>query len=602
MPEENLQASEGFIGDTESREPGGREQVGSKPKTGASPTIVNIIREIVKTHAGESQASLLSKLTESEFELVKLMRAMEVLREDLKSERDGSRAKDTTIGELTERLARMTDKAQRQEAEILRLSELIESAGRRGTAQAVSSGQAERGGVNGLGIDTPAQLGARGAESAGNADANLEKLKSLQEEITLLQRQLQTSEDAYAIQREQMKLLEEKLARDRDMYEAQIKNLKKIISEFEHRIQNSREIEKKLRTRLLESVGSGEPDGKSPNLFGKMAVRLKHCEQRHVEEALEVQKEITDMGLQPPRIGDILVDRGHITPEQVEEISREQSRSRPRLEGYGFVRKLGEGLLGSTYQAKQLSLDRDVVVRILRHEFTGDADYISSFLDRSRRAGKLHHKNVARVIDAGERDGIYYYITEFIRGKNLRQVLRKKRFLTERQVLHIGLEIAEALQEAHSYDLVHGDIRPTNIIVSVEGVAKLCNYGLSMRIDLSTDFKLPGEFYDCVYYASPEQINGLDVDIRSDIYSLGATLFVLATGTFPFGKGPSPKDSMLAHLTEFIPDLTKRNPKVSLEAAAIVMKMLEPAPENRYQSPLEVISAVKGLLKRKPPS
>jgi len=547
---------------------------GGKPGTGASGTIAKIIRDIVEAHAGKSQVELRTRLTEAEFEMVKIKRAVDVLREDRMTEREGSRAKDTTIRELTEQLAKVTATAEQREAEALRLSELIQA---RDTGHAAVPQQ----------IETHTDV----RKETGRHEIDRERLEALQEDITLLQSELRMSEEIEEMRRAQTALLEERLETAHRKYKAQVDNLSRKIDELERELQEGRQIENKLRLKLTKFAKLVEPDGKSPNLFGKVAVRLHHCQPEDIEDALQAQEKITNMGLAPPKIGEILVDKGHITPEAAKEVLRVQSSRRPRLEGYRFIRKLGEGLLGPTYQAKQLSLDRDVAVKILQPELAWDEEYIASFLNQAKLVGKLHHKNIARVIDAGETNGVYYYITEYVRGKNLRQVLRKKRNMTERQVFHVGLEVSFALAEAHTYGIVHGDVRPSNIIISIEGTTKLCDFGISKCVDLNTEFSMPVKFYDRVYYTPPEVIRGAQADIRSDIYSLGATLFILATGTFPFGKGRTPKDSLLAHLTNKTPDVRERNPQVRPEVAELIMRMLEP-------EPMAIISSITKMLKK----
>jgi serine/threonine-protein kinase len=279
-----------------------------------------------------------------------------------------------------------------------------------------------------------------------------------------------------------------------------------------------------------------------------------------------------------------------------------QGTSRPRIEGYEFVSKLGEGLLGATYKAKQLSLDRDVAIKVIRRELTANKDYTARFLEQAKQVGRLHHKNVAHVIDAGEINGIYYCISEYVRGQNLREILKKKKKLTERQALHIGLEAASALAEAQKYGLVHGDIKPSNIIVNIEGIVKVCDLGLASQINLETEFALPYGLYQSAYYISPEVVRAGKPDIRSDIYSLGATLFRLATGSYPFGKAATPREAMLAHLNSPLPDPREKNPEISQEVAQIIMCMLEPQPEDRYQTPKEMVSAFVNLAKKRKPA
>jgi len=299
----------------------------------------------------------------------------------------------------------------------------------------------------------------------------------------------------------------------------------------------------------------------------------------------------------PPKLPEILLEKGYITPEQSASILQVQGGTKFSIEGYDIVSRLGEGLLGTTYKAKQLSLDREVAIKVIRREFSAVRHYVEQILSGTRQAGKLHHKNIARVIDAGRVGQTYYCITEFVRGQNLRDVLRKKGKLAERQVLHIGLEVASALAEARQHGLMHGDVKPSNIIVTTEGVVKLCDFGLIKHLNVNTNFNLAFGLYEAAYYTSPETARGESPDIRSDIYSLGATLYHLVSGSYPFGVAGSPEKALRAHTGGEVPDIGEGDAQVSQEAAEVIMKMLRPKPQDRYQEPREVVSALTEVIR-----
>ena len=327
-------------------------------------------------------------------------------------------------------------------------------------------------------------------------------------------------------------------------------------------------------------------------------MQLGYCDEDQIREAQEIRESIAEMGLVPPKLPEILIEKGYLTPEQSASVLQVQGGAKFGIEGYEIVSKLGEGLLGTTYKAKQLSLDREVTIKVIRREFSADKRYMEQILSGTRQAGKLHHKNIARVIDAGKVEQTYYCITEFVRGQNLRAVMRKKGKLAERQVLHIGLEVASALAEARQHGLMHGDVKPSNIIVTTEGVVKLCDFGLIKPVNLKTSFNLPRNLYEAAYYSSPETARGESADIRSDIYSLGAALYHLITGSYPFGVAGTPEKALKAHIRREVPDIREKEKDISPETADVIMRMLKPGAGDRYQEPKEVISALTDVIKR----
>lgn len=547
-----------------------------------SSTILKLISDIVEAHTGETNKELLQKITEAEFDLLKIRKNAEILRGDFERAREDSLEKDKTIKELTGQLAKALATADRRESEVQRLSEMIQ------TRDKEHSSKLER-----------LQTYIKKIKSGQKAKIEPGEIKALREEITALQSELRMSEDIEEMQRSEIANLEENIAKLRSDHEAEITGLKQKTNQIVRELRTSRELEKRLRSKLSSFAGPDIQTEKIGNNFGKTAIQLGFCTSEQIKEAFLIQQDVAKMGLEPPKLGDVLLDKGHITEDQVAQIIRTQGAARPRIEGYELVKKLGEGLLGGTYKAKQLSLDRDVAIKIIRPELASDEDYTKRFLRQAKHAGRLHHKNVAHIIDAGETNGVYFCISEYVRGQNLRDILRKKGKLTERQVLHIGLEATTALAEAHQNGMVHGDIKPSNIILNVEGIVKVGDFGIAKWINLDTEFTLPQKLYNGAYYISPEMVRGEKPDIRSDIYSLGATLFHLAAGSYPFGNASTPKKALLAHLTDKIPDPKEKNPEINSEIAEIITRTLEPEPENRYQAPKEMVSALVNVIKKR---
>ncbi len=557
-------------------------QLRGRVKVVTSSTILKFINEIIAEHAGDSNKEILIKLTEAEFELLKLRNNSQVLRADLEKAREESFAKDTTIKELTDQLAQTLAMAERRENEVRQLSQMIQDHDREYAVQVE-------------------QLRASLEElkSPNEEAVDPDELIGLREELSALQSELRMSEDIEEMQRSEIANIEGSLESMRSDYEAQVGGLSRKIDQLERDLHASRELEKEFRAKLSKLAKPAKQAQKPELDFGMLAVQLGYCSEEQVLKSRQIRKDISEMGLEAPKLSEVLVDKGFISQGQVTEILRAQGSIHPRIEGYKFVSKLGEGLLGATYRARQVSLDREVAVKIIRREFSADKEYTSRFLDQAKQAGRLHHKNIAHVIDAGQIRGICFCISEYVRGQNLREIVRKKGKLTERQVLHIGLETAYALAEAHSGGLVHGNLKPSNIIVNAEGIVKVCDFGLSRHINLESEFTLPSTLFDIVYYTSPEAVRGGSPDIRSDIYSLGATLFRLATGSYPFGKAATPREALLAHLSNTPPDPMEKNPEIGKEIAQVIARMLEPEPDDRYQEPTDLISAFVELIKRK---
>jgi hypothetical protein len=547
-----------------------------------SSAILKLITDIVESHTGETNKELLQQITEAEFDMLKLKKNSDILRGDLERARESGFEKDSTIKELTEQLANALGTVDKRESEVRRLSEIIQTRDKEHSAK--------------LGR---LQTHLKKLKSQQEEKTNPEEIKTLREEISTLQSELRMSEDIEEMQRSEIADIEERIEKIQSENETRISGLVRKTNQLERELRTSRKLEKRLRSKLSSAVRPKTPEEKAAEDFGKTAIQLGYSAKEHIEEALKIQEGISEMGLAPPKLGDVLVDKGHLTASQANDILRAQGAGRPRIEGYEFIKKLGEGLLGGTYRAKQLSLDRDVAIKIIRPELTSDISFTEKFLKQAKQAGRLHHKNIAHIIDAGELNGIFFCISEYVRGQNLRDILLKKKKLSERQVLHIGLEAAYALGEAHQNSLVHGDMKPSNIIVNVEGIVKVCDFGLARPISLETKLVLPHKLYQAAYYISPEMVRGNATDIRSDIYSLGATLFHLLTGSYLFGKSATLKDAMLAHLKGQVPDPKEKNNQASRELADLIMRALQPKSEDRFQTPKEMVTALIGLIKKR---
>jgi serine/threonine-protein kinase len=365
------------------------------------------------------------------------------------------------------------------------------------------------------------------------------------------------------------------------------------------------------------------------NRFGEIAVREGFASRTAVRECLEIQSKLKSFGVEPKRIGEIMVEKGFLRDEDVQAIlevqsmggSRMESRSgniseygrqrlktsrsvakglktAPVIPGYEVVELLGEGGMGVVYKARQKSLDRMVALKILPTRAAKEKAFIERFIREARTVARLNHENIIAGIDVGEADGTYYFAMEYVEGESVADMVERLGALEERTALQITAQMARALAHAHKHGLVHRDVKPQNILVTRNNMAKLCDLGLA-KSKVGQEDEQGGVPIGTPHYLSPEQARGeADVDIRSDIYSLGATLYHMLTGSTPF-DGQSPMVLMTKHLTEEPQSPRRRDPRISKAASDLVMLMMEKEKEDRQQTPSELLEDVERVLQGK---
>jgi serine/threonine-protein kinase len=262
------------------------------------------------------------------------------------------------------------------------------------------------------------------------------------------------------------------------------------------------------------------------------------------------------------------------------------------IPGYELLGELGKGAMGVVYKARQVSVDRIVAVKVLRDSAAKDKEYITRFRREAKTAAKLSHTHIVNAIDAGEADGRHYFVMEYVEGTSAEDGLKKGKVFDEPTALRIALAISKALKHAHERGLVHRDIKPANIILTKDGNIKLADLGLArMTTDAESKAAEAGLAAGTPYYISPEQARGLpDVDIRADIYSLGATLYHLVTGRPPY-KGTKPGDVMRMHVSKKVklvpPDHVNTN--LSSGFGEVIETMMSKDRDERYRNPDDLI-------------
>ncbi|MBM4041016.1 MAG: hypothetical protein FJ290_21155 [Planctomycetes bacterium] len=271
------------------------------------------------------------------------------------------------------------------------------------------------------------------------------------------------------------------------------------------------------------------------------------------------------------------------------------------LGGCRILRRIGRGGMGVVYEAEQTSLRRIVALKVpLPSLMAEDRTYAERFLREARTAARLNDPNVVQVHDAGT-DGQYYYmIMEFVDGEGLDKRIRRKATLPVSEALAITLQAARGLAAAHRVDLIHRDIKPSNFLITQKGIVKLADFGLAKAVMGVPDLTFSSAVVGTPEYMSPEQCKGEELDPRSDIYSLGTSLYEMLTGRRPF-DAQTKVAVMYKHVHEPIPTDLRRMPGISASVAAIVERMLAKRPEERFQSAEELIAALKPILREPQP-
>ena len=263
------------------------------------------------------------------------------------------------------------------------------------------------------------------------------------------------------------------------------------------------------------------------------------------------------------------------------------SGSQPR---YEIIAELGRGGMGIVYKAKDQVLDRVVAYKVLPESLKENAQALKNFLREAKSAAQLNHPGIVTVYDAGEQDDAYYIAMEYVDGTTLKEVLRRNGVLPVEQVRHVLIQVSEALAYAHSKHIVHRDIKAGNIMWTRSQQAKIMDFGLAKFMEGVREHTTM--VAGTPYYMSPEQTLGQAVDHRSDLYSLGVTLFELATGGLPFVEGNVPYH----HVHTEPPDPCEVNPQLPIEFGQIILRCLVKQPEERYSCAEEILEEARASI------
>ncbi|MGN1383535.1 MAG: Stk1 family PASTA domain-containing Ser/Thr kinase [Eubacterium sp.] len=260
---------------------------------------------------------------------------------------------------------------------------------------------------------------------------------------------------------------------------------------------------------------------------------------------------------------------------------------------YELVEKIGEGGMAVVYKAKDRLLNRFVAVKILRPECTKDAQFVDSFRAESQAAAGLQHPNIISVYDVGREGNIHFIVMELIEGKSLSEVIKEQAPMDYREVVRITKQVASALSVAHKHNIIHRDIKPHNIMMTTDGMAKLGDFGIAKALSDST-MEETSKIIGSVHYISPEQARGAYVDERSDIYSLGIVMYEMLTGRVPF-DGDSPVQVALMHINDDITPPSELVPGIPPQLEKVVMKATNKFQTNRYASADEMLKDLDSI-------
>ena len=256
---------------------------------------------------------------------------------------------------------------------------------------------------------------------------------------------------------------------------------------------------------------------------------------------------------------------------------------------YEILEKVGTGGMADVYKSKDHTLNRYVAVKVLKQEFSENANFVSKFRVEAQAAAGLMHPNIVNVYDVGEEKGIYYIVMELVDGITLKNYIAKRGRLGYKEAVTIALQVSMGLEAAHRNHIIHRDIKPQNIIISRDGKVKVTDFGIAKA---ATSDTITSNVMGSVHYTSPEQARGGFSDEKSDVYSLGVTLYEMLTGEVPF-DGETTVAIAIRHIQEPMPSPRKINPDIPYSVDQIVLKCCEKSPDRRYQNMQELAADLK---------
>jgi serine/threonine protein kinase len=262
---------------------------------------------------------------------------------------------------------------------------------------------------------------------------------------------------------------------------------------------------------------------------------------------------------------------------------------------YELLEKIGGGGMAVVYKARCRLLNRFVAVKILRDEFTDDEEFVKRFRVEAQAAASLSHPNIVSIFDVGHENNIHYIVMEYIDGITLKEYITRNGVLMWKDAAGVAIQICSAIEHAHKNHIIHRDIKPHNILLTREGIAKVTDFGIARAVSSST-ITMVGSTIGSVHYFSPEQARGGFTDEKSDLYSLGITIYEMVTGRVPF-DGESPVAVALKHIQNKAERPVDINPDIPRGINDIVMKSIRKDQSQRYQSASELLADLQKTLR-----
>ena len=263
---------------------------------------------------------------------------------------------------------------------------------------------------------------------------------------------------------------------------------------------------------------------------------------------------------------------------------------------YQIIRLIGEGGMANVYLAHDTILDRDVAVKILRGDLAGDEKFVKKFQREAISASSLNHPNIVELYDVGEDNGEYFIVMEYVEGKTLKSLIKKRGALTLPEVVDIMLQLTSAIAHAHDSYIIHRDIKPQNVLILDNGMVKITDFGIATALN-NHELTETNSIMGSVHYLPPEQANGNGATVKSDIYSLGILMFELLTGRVPF-KGDNAVEIAIKQMKTPIPSVRKYNEDIPQSVENVILRACAKNPKNRYDSAREMHEDLKTVLSK----
>ncbi|MBN2712998.1 MAG: serine/threonine protein kinase [Planctomycetes bacterium] len=350
---------------------------------------------------------------------------------------------------------------------------------------------------------------------------------------------------------------------------------------------------------------SDEQHERVEELFAEIAIERGLATPEQINECIKERIRLNKGG-NPHRLGEVMMIRGILTKKQALDILKEahiQSGHKPRIGGYELLNSIGKGAMGVVYLARQVSMDRKVALKLLPRKFGRDQKLVKRFMREARMCAKLNHKNIVSAIDVGESNGYHYFAMEYVEGHSLEEVLKKARYLEEDRAITLAVQIIQGLEHAAGHGVTHRDIKPANIMICNDGTVKIADMGLAVISDekTSSEVTADGRAVGTPYFMAPEQVEGMkNVDFRADIYAFGASLFEALTGKKPW-DGANVPAIMARRLYEDPPVVCDVRSSISEELSAVIYKMMQRSPDDRYQDFPSLLEDLKAVAEGRAP-